>query len=312
MLRCHAKFVVSFVLLVLTGCATSPTPFPLVVPTMIVSVTAAAPTSTSTLAPSFPTLTPAPTATPPSWPTPGGTEKFLPAPLYYISLRKEENGRQCPLPHIVRIERDGRTRTLIGPCFAYGLNGFDVSRADGSIVLAARGSLWRMDASGKNAKRLIEGLPNPELVRDDWFKIQNPIWSPDGKQVAYADGGIRILNVASGIVTDVIKDKCYDSEELETSIQPCFYGEWFLDPQWSPDGAAILIYEQTSDYPVQHIYIPSKDDKLRTVPGTLGVFDQSEISWSRDSTALLFDYHWVANIAPITSTSPVFCSRLSR
>ncbi len=275
--------------LVLVGC-TVPTPVAL------------GPTLTMTA----PTHTSSPTITPPAWPTPIGVDDFLPAPLYYISSRKEENAHQCPMPHLIRIERDGRTRTVIGPCFAYAVNGFDVSRMDGSIVLAAEGALWRLAADGKNAKRLVESLPDPELASQDMFEIQSPAWSPDGTQIAYADGGIRILDTASGNVRDVIKNKCYPTDQLGTGTKPCFYGDWFLAPRWSPDGKALLIYEQTADYPVQEVFIPEKDEKPHTIPGTLGITGSDEITWSRDGTALLFDYWWPANVAPITFTSPAF------
>lgn len=277
---------------------------------MPIAITASMPPcpTCATCPTAIPSLTPGLISTPPPWPTPTGDEDILPAPLYYVSTHEEENGRQCPLPHIVRIERDGRTRTVIGSCFTSGgVDGFDVSPVDGSVVLAARGSLWIVDKDSENIEPLVTGLPDPE-GGGRWFSVQDPVWSPDGTRIAYADGGIRILDMASRTRTDVIESTC---DEVPIELPPCIYGgNWFLNPRWSPDGQALLFLEQTADYPIQRVFRLSVDNEPRIVPGTLGVYEQHNIIWSRDGSALLFDYWWPA-FRPITTTEPAFV-RVSR
>jgi Tol biopolymer transport system component len=250
--------------------------------------------------------TPGPTPAPPPWPTPTGDEDILPAPLYYVSTQQEENSRYCPLPHIVRIERDGRTRTVIGSCFiSGGINGFDVSPVDGSLVIAAEGSLWVTDANGENARRLVQGLPDPEDSK--WFGVRDPTWSPNGTQVAYADGGIRILDVASGARIDIVEDNCSETSLGEGS-SCCLYGEWFFEPEWSPDGQALLFTRQTADYSQPQVIVLPSSEEPTAVPGLFG--RRGGIAWSRDGMALLFDYWWPATYrSDLTEPSLVRMSR---
>jgi hypothetical protein len=246
----------------------------------------------------MPTATPTryPTSTLPSWPTPAAGSSFLPAPLYFLSSAQQEpDSSYCPLPHLVRLERDGRTRTLMSPCFiSGGIQGFDVSPVDGSIVIAAFGGLWVDRHDGQGFQRVVHALPNPEEgsttgLGTGFFDIQSPAWSPDGMMIAYADGGIRILDLASGQRQDVIEDKCGEMP-LDSGTVSCFYGTWYLSPCWSPDGGAIIFRSQNADYFYQMLYRLGEETAV-TIPGTSGVTEQ-DITWGRTGADLLFDYFW--------------------
>lgn len=269
-------------LMMLTACAsrnvqTSP------VATLLSTPTAS---TTPTLLP-FHTSTPYPTATPPAWLL-FNTVMALPAPLYYEAGGAPDTS--CPLPHLVRLSQVGGTPTTVGSCFILGgFNGFDISPMDGSIVIAARGALWGFDAEGKNPRRLIEALPNPEIM-GNVANISDPAWSPNGEWIAYADGGIRVVNMASGKRTDVIEDKCFD-DGLFSSVGPCFYGVWYQTPDWSPDSTMLLFKSQNADYFYQMLYSISKSNSPTSIPGTAGV-TVDNIAWGRDQTTLLFDYWW--------------------
>jgi len=276
--------------------------------TAVPTNSAPAPVSAATPVPcaACPVQTQAATAVPanppPAWATPSGDIDVLPAPLYFVSERDRENDLACPAPHVVRLARDGHTRNPIGSCYMHSLHGFDVSPRDGSLVLAAEDALWLLDARGQNARRLAWGLPDPEYAYGDFWKLQDPAWSPDGSRITFADGGIYILEVATGARTDVIENRCFLPDELWGTAS-CFYGDWFMEPRWSPDGQAILFREQTSDYPAQQVFEIGPGNAPQPVPGTLGVVG-SNIAWSPEGKSLIFDYWWPANVGPITSTEP--------
>ncbi len=278
---------------------------PMSKPSRFVSTPAAFVPPTETPPPTIlPSKTPYPTPTFPSWPTPTGNQQILPAPLHFVSAYEDK-----PFginSQIVRFEKDGKTITPIIHSVNRKINGFDISPTDGSIIFAAQGSLWLADAKGENIKRLITGLPNPEGT-DSLFEIRDPAWSPDGNQIVYADGGIRILDLASGARIDVIENSNFDHIGFGNSWGQ--YGIWFHSPFWSPDGEAILFSKQTPTSPTRMLYIP-RESKLDEVPGTLGVWGNN-IAWSHDGMALFLDYSWSANVAGIPEIEPAFI-RISR
>ena len=233
------------------------------------------------------TYTPYPTSTPPPWPTLSKGET-LPSPLYFVSSAQQEVGsNQCPLPHIIRLERDGQTRTLQTSCFiSGGIHGFDISPVDGSVVIAAYGGLWIDKHDGNGYQRAVEALPNTE-GSGEVDNISDPAWSPDGRKIAYADGGIRIIDVSTGNRTDVVENKCYEME-LNSSYSRCFYGNWYFSPQWSPDGSSIVYRSQNADYFYLEQY-SLDNNAINPIPGTAGVAED-DFAWSQGGDHLFFDY----------------------
>jgi TolB protein len=83
--------------------------------------------------------------------------------------------------------------------------------------------IWLMDPDGGRQTRLIEGL--------DGANLGNPVWSPDGKQIAYT----RSVERADRQINDV---DIWVANADGTNAHPFATGptwQWF--PRWSPDGA---------------------------------------------------------------------------
>lgn len=81
---------------------------------------------------------------------------------------------------------------------------------NGKIAFVRSGSIWMIDASGRNAKRLTTG--------------ENPAWSPDGSLIAFdrANKGVFVMTEEGTNVKQLTKG-------FET------------DPTWSPDGKRLVI-----------------------------------------------------------------------
>lgn len=226
------------------------------------------------------------TSTPlPQWLTPSGKDDILPSPLYFLS---EDKTGQCPFSQIIKLDRDGLTRSEItSSCLYNGVQSFDYSLANGLFAVVAQHAIWSYD--GVNFKHLATGLPNPEST-DNSYDIGNPVWSPDGKQIAYVDGGIHIVDVSTGSKQEVVENNCNDGNGENRIYAPysiCFYGSFYDNPQWSPDGRAILFDYQDADrhYKVLH----KLDDKSIYEFNSMLWLPVGDMTWSNNGAYLLYD-----------------------
>jgi Tol biopolymer transport system component len=237
-------------------------------------------------------LIPTPTFQPeaPPWQKPVGDEKILPAPLYFVSTSTNEKNQTCDGPHIVRIERDGHTRTVITPCNE--INGFDVSPINESVAIVARGGLWIVDTKSKEPILLFRGSPNPEYTDSPIFDIQNPVWSPDGTKIAYEDdGGIRILNVATGSILHAVDhDMCKGEAAYFSPWDPCLYRGRYRILQWSSDSKSLLVLHQEEDYrDFATLTLNSKDELVSPYVIDFHASYFHTITWGKDGNTFLLD-----------------------
>lgn len=212
------------------GATGSPaTAIPAAPPTETVAPTVAPPTATpqQTTATPDPTLTVAPTAAP--------VALVLPAPLYLL-----DRGQ------IVRIERDGLTRTQITaepPPIpdALPIVEFDVSATDGTLVYTLAGTwlpptLVRATANGAEKTTLLEGV---------WYGW--PRISPDGTLVAIGvtadpeetsplDPGVYLVPLDGSTPRLII-----EPTPVVDPATPGQDGRAFAPLAWSPDGAKLLL-----------------------------------------------------------------------
>jgi hypothetical protein len=262
-------------------------------PTVVATI---APTTIPTAVPTAPATEP--TAIPTSEPTAASTvEALLPAPLYFIANIPSEPS------HIVRLERDGKTRTpLLDEAPAKDIltiTEFDVSPADGSLVYIVQ---------SQNGNSLIKTGPDGQdrtvLLAD--VSVNTPRWSPDGKTIAVAvfqapeatgslAGGVYLIPADSGEpqllqANDTIADPANPSPDARG----------FAPKAWSPDGQQLLL--GTFSLVVDIGGLAVKDlatGALMEMAAPDGLVPSEPIVWSPDGAKIYIGMHRPGYLAPV-------------
>jgi Tol biopolymer transport system component len=167
--------------------------------------------------------------------------------LYFLS-----NDNQAIL-QVFRMERDGKTKIQLTfePAKVWD---YDVSLADGSIAYEVNNQLILVNADGSNRRVLAEGTPNPEIGG-----FYHPAFSPDGKTLAYAHGGLNLYDLSSGASTLVIKDQLTDNGSGQ--MLPV---ETYSPERYSPDGTKLLVALGHWEVAPSHaIYYPGTNALVR-------------------------------------------------
>jgi dipeptidyl aminopeptidase/acylaminoacyl peptidase len=137
---------------------------------------------------------------------------LLPRSLYFLGVDNQT------ISQIFRLERDGRTKTQL-TFEPANVDDYDISPADGSLIYVTEDQLIWVNADGSNRHVLVEGGTQP-------------VFSPDGKRLAYARGGLNLYDLSTGATTLVFED-----HPLEGSLPP----ETYAPLSFSPDGTKLLV-----------------------------------------------------------------------
>src|SRR5829696_1319854 len=152
--------------------------------------------------------------------TPVVTAAGLPHGLYYLGVDDQSASQ------VFRIERDGTTITQL-TFESSGVTDYDVSPMDGSIVYESGIQLIVSNADASNRQVVVEGNPNPNN-RGYYY----PVFSPDGRTIAYAREGLYLYSVSTGISKLV-----YADHPLGGTLPP----EIYIPDVFSPDGTKLII-----------------------------------------------------------------------
>ena len=159
-----------------------------------------------------------------------GTGKPLPRSLYFLDGPAE--GAQ-----VWRLDTDGITQVQITQEEA-GVDDFAVSPADGSLAFVSNNQLFLQDGDGQNRRLVADDSQVDKEGEDYAFRgfIEAPVFSPDGRTLAYAFDGLHLYDLAGG-----------EDEHVLTNLgnllgEPfVFAKESYFPGPWSPDGSRLLI-----------------------------------------------------------------------
>ena len=208
---------------------------------------------------------------------PEAAANLLPHSLYFLA---KDNAW---ISQVYRMERDGRTKTQL-TSEAFNITDYDVSIVDGSIAYVASNQLLLANADGSNRRLLIDGGSWPDLRG-----FYSPVFSPDGKTLAYAHGGLYFYELASGVANLLIEDQLEEPQILN-GVEQRLPIETYAPKRFSPDGSKLLItlgyFEGTS----AAIFDPATKELVRITDkdgdpiSYYGLIDWSV--WSEDGSSV--------------------------
>ncbi len=221
------------------------------------------------VAATFQALTPgAAPATPPP-----ASSDVLPHTLYYLA------NDNAGLLQVFRMEKDGKAVRQI-TFEPVEVRDFDPSPVDGSVAYVSNNQLLLVNADGSNRRVLLDGgsqdVNNPFLNA-----VSSPVFSPNGKTIAYGFKGLNFYALDSGVSNRVIENII---EDAGGGFQ--FPRELYSPDKYSPDGSKLLItlgyYEGASSA----IYYPAGSALVRLSGGEGAMICCGEAEWTADGAAL--------------------------
>ncbi|HWR27610.1 MAG TPA: hypothetical protein VN377_04130 [Candidatus Thermoplasmatota archaeon] len=151
----------------------------------------------------------------------------------------------------------------------------------GKIVFISTGNIYVVNLDGSDLIQLT----------DFSLGAQDPVWSPDGKMIAFSatnDGGIYTINADGTSLTRIVYKTVYDAYTDTWNVAANNH------PSWSPDGSAI-VYESLGDensgttVSNANIYVVNSDGTgMRSVTNEPSY--EGQPSWSPDGNKIAFVY----------------------
>lgn len=287
--------------LLLTACLSPAAPTPTATSQVTVRITAIisptnTPTPNSTFIPTstytrMPTRTPTVTKTPRPTLTPIPTFALLttrlPHALYFLSEGTIETEYGARPKQIWRLDPDGVTLTEITHEID-GVAEFDISLATGYLTYVidqyvgdqhggsqfVRNQLIAIRTDGTGRRVVVDEGPgeNGKINR-----ATGPYWSPNGKILAFHQGGIAFYRIGDGQVVKIYADQIDEQKQMS--------GKGYYPRSWSLDGKRLLVAEIGYEGGWWMLY----DLQSKTLTRLSGPYSYEEsATWSSDSRWAVF------------------------
>lgn len=191
------------------------------------AATIVAQTMEALTSPGAPAVTPFASSAPTETPLPTSTPNLLPRSLFFL------NADSSGLTQVYRLESDGTTVNQI-TFEPSPVNKFDVSPTDGSLAYVSNNQLLLADASGGGRRVLVDGGAVDDNNRFT-NSVGSPVWSPDGKTIAFSRGGLNFYTLSTGEINKVLEN------QIDNSGGFPIVREYYSPVSYSPDGSRLLV-----------------------------------------------------------------------
>ena len=218
-------------------------------------------------------------------PTAVPTADLLPHPVYFLS--EESSSAQ-----VWRLDRDGATKSQITD-EAFSVESFDVSRSDGSVAFVTNNQLYLVSANGSNRRLLVDNAAaNPEA--ENYFfleRISDPLFSPNGKTLSYAMGGLWILDLSTNQAVPYLANDLEESEGVSSPVA------LYAPLLWAPDSIKLLLTIGDSESS-RLSFLNLGEGQLLTDLGTDSGIICCQVAWAPDSSSVLVASPYIGLIEP--------------
>jgi hypothetical protein len=216
--------------------------------------------------------TPLPSPIPTKQASPSPTKDLLPHSVYF--LNKDKAG----LLQVFRIAKDGKTLQQI-TFEPATVDTFDVSPKDGSVAYGSNNQLLLVDANGAGRRLLVDGGGPVDDNTRFTNSVGEPVWSPDGKTIAFSHDGLNFYALDTGAISKVLEN------QIDRSAGFPMVSELYAPNKYSPDGKKLLITISFFEAGTFGIYRPA-DNTLVKFNRPEGGLICCDIRWVPDSTGL--------------------------
>lgn len=206
----------------------------------------------------------------------------LPQSVYFLAGEKANF-------QIWRLEKDGRTTAQITQQPG-GITDFAVSLSDGSLAFISNGCLYLWQADQPAPRLLVDPSLTPPTPEYEFpLKVGTPVFSPDGRILAYSLDGIHLYHLGSG------DDQFLLPSPGNLLGEPfVFVKEYYSPGPWSPDGKGMLIVMGYYEGDTLAIYEPGTEEPFRRI-------------WSNG--AVCCTYQWSADSQTVLVGNPYFTTQ---
>lgn len=196
---------------------------------------------------------------------------LLPHPVYYLAKDPAGNNQ------IWKLEMDGKTTSQITST-ENGVTDYDVSQANGLLAYITDNDLYILTRAGDTPLMIIDG--DPQDGSDTWYMYKGlayPVWSSDGKKLAFYHAGLFIYTPADGSIA-LIRKNIIDGGDFPT------VKEMYHPILWSPDDTKLMVGISYYEGGTEAVYHFASDELIYLSKGNDGGGVCCDTVWAEDSS----------------------------